>query len=505
MKLKVINSYQNWLTWKGKEPGDRWASWDNTPWNHPWLTRAHLEEFGDFSKAIRKNLVNQLDHNDAKKYKFACLGNMANVLYTRASVLRQKGVKISIFLHPFESYIMNQPCWEEFDGEITADDIEIQALFEQGVISKDLVEDVYQIPQLPQRPDYDYCKTLGTSYLNYKRFTNFMTFLSTAKAVQSYDALMTANTVYLAYLSNKPYAAIACGGDIWFEASRDDMLGRLQRAAFKNANVLFVADPLALAHSRRHGFSNGIYIPHYLDQKKYSPGHSRFRSEWQNQYGGDFFILTSARLDDHFKGSTMAFNATIQFLIKHSNARLALIGWGSDKDKIITLLNEANVLNQVILLPVCGKERLIQYLRSADCFLGQFILGAYGHADLEALACALPVIAYINENQYNYLCPTGSPPILQAQESDRVFQHLELLIHNKDQRTQLGQAARKWFIENHGSETWYTDHLALLVALAKGKKINFRNSILKTKLSRVEKEYHQNELQNAPIFPNYLK
>src|SRR5258706_12278207 len=41
------------------------------------------------------------------------------------------------------------------------------------------------------------------------------------------------------------------GGDIWYECSRDDAHGRLQRIAFASAKAFLVSNPWSFAHARR--------------------------------------------------------------------------------------------------------------------------------------------------------------------------------------------------------------------------------------------------------------
>ncbi len=481
---------------------DGWSSYDRTPWMYPWLTTENLEKFEYYSDSHRQQLVNRLESNATDQH-YAVYGNMANSMYTRAAVLRQKGVQCDVLLHPQDNFIMSHPFWEEYDGDLQVESRDYHELVAEGVIKKSSIEGVFQYGNIGEMPSIEACAELGISAEDYEAFSPFMLNYETYKHLDGLSASICAHSLYFGYLNSSPYAAVSLGGDLWFEASRSDAFGYLQRAGFSNANYILASDPLTIASCRRYGFKNAIYIPHYLDQQFYSPGESSQKQKIVSQHGGDFNIFSTGRLDVSTKGSNIAAGAIVEFLQKHKNARLMQMAWGNDLETMKDWFASNGVADQVVWLPLSGKKRLVEYLRMADCFVGQFVLGAYGHADLEAMACAVPVIGYIDPTSYGVLCPTGMPPIINTKESKGVLDGLEKLIADRQYAKGLGANLRAWFEANHGSEKWYIDHLAILQDMTKtGRKIHI-NPALKKGLSMIEKRYLAEQMMKAPEFPNY--
>lgn len=485
-----------------EEFSEGWVSYDRTPWEYPWLTKENLEKFKYHSERHRSQLIDRLEDLDDKNH-YAVYGNMANSMYTRATVLRQKGINCDVVLHPQDNFIMSHPFWEEFDGDLQVESRDYYELVDTKAISPSTIGDIYQYRDIGRMPSYQECSDLGISEQDYERFNPFMLNYETYRHLDGLSASICAHSLYFGYLTSAPYAGVSLGGDLWFEASRSDEFGYLQRAGFSNANYILASDPLTIASCRRYGFKNAIYIPHYLDQEFYSPGESTQRQAIEEKYGGDFHIFSTGRLDVSTKGSNIAADAIVRFLTQHENARLMQFAWGNDLNIMKEWFKSEGVANQIVWLPLSGKKRLVEYLRMANCFIGQFVLGAYGHADLEAMACGVPVIGYIEPTSYDILCPTGTPPIINTKAADGVYDGLGRLIENPDYANELGANLRNWFEANHGSERWYIDHLAVLQDMARtGRKIHI-NPALKPRLSKLEKKYLAQQSEAAPAFPEY--
>jgi len=151
-----------------------------------------------------------------------------------------------------------------------------------------------------------------------------------------------------------------------------------------------------------------------------------------------------------------------------------------------------------------GKLRLTEYLRAADCLLDQFKIGYYGATALEAMSCGLPVIMRLITEQYDALCPTGAPPVINSKTPDEVCTALERLANSPQLRQEIGQESRRWIEKNHSVEVWENHYGMLLYAVARGYKFDFSNAPLSAQLSKIEKEYHADRLAAAPPFPEYL-
>lgn len=438
-----------------------------------------------------------------RKFRYGFVGNIANNLYMRAVPLRKAGLDISIFPHPHDKYMMSQPGWEEFDGDLpegVTDAAELAArgihlphvhkVYEHSVISD------WHLRKPSEFPEFVAAKDLS-------EWRSYLAHLPTLEALQEMDALLATQTPYLAYLAHRPYLVTQVGGDIWYDCSRGDILGRLQRTAFFSAQAFLVSNPWSFAHARRFGMQHLVYLPLILDEKVYCPGTSAYRDEWTKKSGGSFFVISTARLDDFYKGSDIAIKGFAAFSRLVPGARLVLMGWGENRETCLARLKAYDIAGKVILLPIAGKKRLIQYLRAADCLLDQFVLGYYGTTGLEAMACGLPVVMRLEREQYDGMCLTGAPPVLNASTPEEICAVLLKLASDPRQREAIASAHREWFLANHGSARWKEIYSDMLLATALGHTFDFSESPLAAPLSEEEKAYHAEELANAPVFPNY--
>ncbi len=480
-------------------PRAQWSSFDRTPWNHPWLTQENMRAFRSYSDQLldtwlrgKSSAVADID--------VAFVGNMANANYVRAAGLRRLGARAPVYLHPDDHHVLGQPAWEEFDGEMPFDaSPEIQAA------RLPIVPDVFRIPDEPETP----LDQLGQSapFLrpgDVLRWPGYMRFLPTLRELAKRKVLVASQCQYLAYLSGRPYVFGQSGGEIWFNPSSDDELGRIQLLALKQAAAIFVSNPLTLAHMRRYGLQNAIFLPFCLDDAKYAPGPADFREEWRQRTGGEFFVMCSARIDDLWKGSQIALEGFATFARAHPAARLVVLRWGSNSDELEARLAALGVASQVLILPPVGKQRLVRYLRSADCLIEQFVLGYYGGSALEAIGCGVPVIMRLEHEQYRGLLLDDLPPVLEAADADEVARALERLYTDATFKKATGEKTRAWFMRRHASSTFASQFSALLNRVSTGARPNFRRSPLHAPLSEAERRYHQTQLDNAPTYPSYV-
>jgi glycosyltransferase involved in cell wall biosynthesis len=494
----------------------RWHSYDAHPWRHPWLTPANLEAMRTFSQAIRAEAKRAAAACDPRQLHFGFVGNIANCLYVRAVPLRKNGLQVTQFLHPQDRFVMSQPGWEESGSILADEETDFTKLRERGFELPE-VADVVQTGQdtrfgllhqtvagegrgaarraLTKYPFIDAADLLT--------YTSFYSTLPTLERLQEMDALLATQAVQLAYLSGRPYLAAQSGGDLWFEASRADALGSIQRRAFSAANAVLASNPWTFANARRLGLRNVIYLPFMLDDEVYSPGPGHLRKEWTERSGGSFFVLVTSRLDRETKGSQTALEGFRSFSAKSPQARLVLIDWGRARNAILDQMRSLELGDKIVVLPPSGKKRLIEYYRSADCALDQFVVGYFGATGLEAMACGLPVIMRLESAQYESLCETGAPPLLHAERPGEVATHLQTLARSAGYALSTGRAMRSWFMANHASTRWASAYTNLLTATAIGYRFRYDESPLTSSLSVEERRYHANGLSNAPPFPTY--
>ena len=478
---------------------DEWHSFDRTPWKHPWMTNSNIRGFSQYSHREIERLSLLVGDMPSTGGRFAFVGNMANINYTRAVPLRRHGISIDLILHPNDDFVFAQPGWEEFDGDIT--DLGLAPsvkLAERG------------LPSWVFRHNLD--SDWQANIHRYKVATpehismwpQHMPHLPTMDALSKYDALLVSQFPYLGLLSGRPYLFGQIGGEIWFEAARNDMTGIITRRGIENAYAILVSNPITFAHARRYGLRNLLYVPWSLDEKRYQPADAEeTRSEWKRSIGGKFFVLTSMRIDNQWKGARHALDGFSQFAAKEPDARMIVLGWGEDLEAAKVELEKRNIASRVLTVPIVGKRKLLKYLQAADVVIEQFVLGYYGGSGLEAMACGKPVIMRIERDQYDALVDVGAPPTLDAENADDVEGQLARLCSDRQFAAEVGDQTRKWFIAAQSSRRWSNTYDVLLRAMMLGIPLSTAGSPLLAPLSEMETQYHSDQLAQAPLFPNY--
>jgi glycosyltransferase involved in cell wall biosynthesis len=504
-------------------PQARWASFDRTPWQHPWMTSDNIASFRDGSNELLSPILAPLKKDRSSfKNRFArsaqrfwnttvkplgshpvnvgFLGNMANLNYSILSSLRRRGFRAPLYTLPGDNYLLGRPEWEEFDGELLDPQLELRPASNMRP-----VQDVFQPEADPAwyLKDPEEIASLVTAE-DVLRLPSGMPFLPIVKCLDDCDVLVANQVQYLAYLSRRPYVFIPSGGEFWHEPSRDDEIGRMQMLGARHASAIVVSNPIQLAHMRRYGLRNAIQFPRFIDDDIYSPGPPDFRSEWGARIGGDFFVMISARIDDVWKGSQIALEGFAKFTRAFPSARLVVIGWGQGENSLVGRLDALGIRDKSLILPLAGKRRLIRYLRSADCLVDQFVLGYYGGTALEAMACGIPVIMRLERAQYNALLDGDSPPTLDAETSEAVAGHLLRLAADRNEVRRLGVDGRAWFLRSHSASRFAEPFLEILRWLARGNSFDFSRSPLCSPLSKSELDYLADQLAHAPIYPNYV-
>jgi len=492
------NKHDRFLKWYWPE---QWNSFDSAPWRHPWLTVDNLSEMRIYSKKIRDEAAEVAERIKADDKRFSFVGNMANSSYQRIKALENLNFQADLYLHPADTYVMSQPEWEEYSGDLPEGASSLNDLVNSGSDLPD-IDHVYRTKITNKWVNIDLMPKYIRLY-DYLFWPEYFAYVPLLDQLRTYDALYTVQSPYLAYLSGKPYVATHMGGDIWFECSRGDSLGALQRKAFRSASAITVSNPWSYAFARRYGFKNMIMLPMILDPVQYSPGPATVRQEWIDKTGGSYFVLCTARLDDDYKGSNIMLEGFSKYALNNPGAILVLLGWGSGLDKYKDSLNKYGIADRVLILPPCGKKKLIGYLRSADCMLDQFRIGYFGLTALEAMSVGLPVIMRLEAEQYDAMWDTGVPPVINVDNSNAVARELELLHTNSGYRQDVSSKILEWFSFSATPDSWGECYRNLLVCAAAGHKFSYKSSPLNTPLDAEETQYHQKELSEAPVFPNY--
>jgi len=486
-------------------PADaQWHAWDEAPWDHPFLTADNLAAMCRFSEDMVAGLERRLEESvpahRVEALRFAFTGNMANNIYQRLRALSRSGTTPDLIQNPQDTSLMSDPQWEEFDGVASDTDGQLDdRVFRDGRVHP-LTGRVLHPGQIS-----DWSERLNALRRTYRpedveRWPDFFSLLPMLECLRSYDAVFGMQVPFVPYLANIPYLLCQSGSDIRISANRGDSYGELHRVAFRTATAILASNPWTIAHARRLGLRNVIKLPAMIDETVYLPGPPVLREQWRRRVGGEFFVLSTTRLNDEVKGTSMALRGFMRFAQQVPGARLVIVEWGQQGDLARKLLTEDGLAERTVFLPLSGKRRLISYLQSADCLLDQFVLKQLGSTAREAMACGLPVVMRANVAHYDAYFD-GRIPVLDAEGEEQIAGALKRLHDEPEFRATLAAQVRQWFLDNFSGRRWAGAYRTVLSASALGLPFDFSTSPLQQALGDAEKDHHHRGLANAPPHP----
>lgn len=445
------------------------------PWKHPFICQWNVEQFRRYSEDIWQIALEYSSRSPAA-LKCAFSVNMAQSMYKWARMARDRGAIASLFCHPQDESAISRPEWEDFDGEYPN-------LFDAAgflAANTNIAVDVpcYTIAMGDsgmlqawenslKRGDWNSLHDLLNDTGMYPEaallYQGFYPYWNWAKALEKQDVIYTCSSPIAAYLSGRPYCFFSVGGDLQFDCGQANDYGMIMRLAVNRARFIFVSNPLTLGHCRRLGFRNAVYLPYPMDSNRYCPGEGVARHEWEMAYGKGVYVLTTSRIDGGVKGHDTGFlDALFSLARLRSQVRFIFLGWGADMEAFRDRINAEGLASQIMILPPVGKKRLIDYYRSCDAVLDQFVYGYYGATALEAASVGKPVVMRLRADQYAPLYDGDVAPVENAHSPEEMHQAILTLVDDEDYRREKGEAMRAWLVRNHGEERTAPLMLALL-------------------------------------------
>lgn len=481
------------------------SSIDYEPWTHPYLTEPNIRRFREYSETVWQ-IALDYKKNNPEPLKIAFMVNLAQNMHKWARMAQECGAHATLFLHPLDNTAISSPEWEEFDGEFPGlldrdkflkanPHIQVEVPYKRIAMEDyGLLDSYYKFIEgkrkpllalLSRSPDIRPEALVG--------YDSFYPYYAWAKELAEFDVLYAASSPLAAYATGRPYCVFSVGGDLMLDCGRDDEYGQLMTLSFNAGRFLLVSNPHTLAHSRRLGLTNALYLPYPMDDSRYSPGEGQARKIWEARYGKGTYVLMTSRLDVKYKGQDSAFyQALFNTARQRPEVRFVFLAWGENAKEFRSRIKSTGLQDRFIILSTVGKKRLIDYYRSCDIVLDSFVYGYYGATALEAAAVGKPVIMKLRTEHYAPLYDGDVMPVLNARTPEEMENALLLLCGNAALRLETGKAMREWLVRNHGEKKTTALLLAILRFVADRVQLpeNIVHPLLDEETDQ-EKAYHQ--------------
>jgi glycosyltransferase involved in cell wall biosynthesis len=132
---------------------------------------------------------------------------------------------------------------------------------------------------------------------------------------------------------------------------------------------------------------------------------------------------------------------------KAKNIHFIFAGWGSDFERARQRVLEWGISHQVTFLPCAlSKPLLFDFASSADFVVDQFVVGMTGTSALEAMACASPVMMWVNDTVER---PWGQPPVIQARTARDIERKLDDISAGRLDLERIGREQQEWVCRLH--------------------------------------------------------
>ncbi|MFH1282274.1 MAG: glycosyltransferase family 4 protein [bacterium] len=185
-----------------------------------------------------------------------------------------------------------------------------------------------------------------------------------------------------------------------------------------------------------------------VDKDKFSPGRPSEEFISRLNIAAKRILLTVGRLDPH-KGHASVISVLPKILNKYDNVYYYIVGKGSEKNRLVSLVEKNKLQEKVIFAGLADENELVNYYRSCEIFImasknmGADLVEGFGIALIEAASCAKPAIGGSNGGMTDAVVHGDTGILVDAESEDEIYQAVDRLLGDRTLSEEMGFNARK--------------------------------------------------------------
>ena len=247
-----------------------------------------------------------------------------------------------------------------------------------------------------------------------------------------------------AFANWHPFIVSTWGSDVFDFPKKSIWHKRMLEFALRKADEVTATSRMLAEETKQYmGTGKPVHtIPFGVDVDRFHPRESERREritvgivkKLEKKYGIEYLIQAFAKIT-----------------ASHPEARLLIVGDGSEEMALRGLTRDLGVEEDVVFAGFTKNDRVPHYLHQMDVFVVPSVMSSetFGVAAVEAAACGLPVIAsdigglpeVVVDGETGFLVPPRAP--------DAIAEKLLLLVENLPLRRKMGEEARKFVERNY--------------------------------------------------------
>lgn len=238
----------------------------------------------------------------------------------------------------------------------------------------------------------------------------------------------------------------------------DDSQGRLVRAAYEQADAVFITNTDYISARPRLEFllEKRVYVPHVFDERPLF-AFARDHRPAQRAPGPARFFMPSRQdwvLNDpaRSKANHLVIDAAALLVAeKRTNFHVTFVAWGDDiaasKDRIA----EKGLDDHFSWINLVMRHDLWMHYVLSDAVLDQFLISGISGVTYEALALGCRIITK-DDGICNREFFGEPPPFLAAGDAREIAARMRAVILDPDDRAGTGPSGERWIAKYHSSD-----------------------------------------------------